>query len=208
MMNIWASIYSGYWKKKKKKQKGKKKKCCTNHAVWMCWVITWVWRAAGCEWAHNDPHRKCERPYHEVFTAAKAGHRHHVASLKDTHICDRAPKKSCLQRQVAGLLDTLDTGIKISKESNPNEKRHNREVKKKWGSRSIQGKRIWQKWAWAYKWSDGAWLRACIKNALRLFAVVFFGFVNITALCCLDSELITMTVISVKSNRKLWIYVN
>lgn len=38
--------------------------------------------------------------------------------------------------------------------------------------------------------------------------LLFFGFVNITALCCLDSELITVTVISVKSNRKLWIYVN
>lgn len=33
----------------------------------MCWVIAWVWRAAGCEWAYNDPCRKCERLYHEVF---------------------------------------------------------------------------------------------------------------------------------------------
>lgn len=38
--------------------------------------------------------------------------------------------------------------------------------------------------------------------------LLFFGFVNITALYYLDSELIAVTVISVKSNRKLWICVN
>lgn len=175
----------------------------------MCRVITRVWRAAGCEWAHNDPHRKCERLYWEVFNATKDGHRHHVvstASLIDTQVRQSSLKYSgwtlgyCththknIKREQPQWIETQQGSTNAKKKK----KKRAEAFKEKEFDRNGPGliNRVLE------PGSEPA------SEMLYASLLLFFGFVNITALCCLDSELITMTVISVKSNRKLWIYVN